>query len=139
MGWKIGWPSWGRRAPLADQTPVPVPKKPPAKSAGAERRETVRYTVTIATSQRLLASVSDQPEKPVQVRNLSAGGVSLVLHRYTQIDDEIDIDLLNRKVMFLCKVRVRVTYSVELPSGEWLVGGSFTRKLGDEEVRSLLA
>jgi hypothetical protein len=138
MGWKLAWPSWGRRAPSADQTPIPVPQKPPAKT-GAERRETVRYTVTIATSQRLLATVVDEPEKPVQVRNLSAGGVSLVLGRPAAFDDLLDVDLLNRKVMFLCKLQVRVTYAVELKSGEWLVGGSFTRKLAHEEVRSLLA
>jgi hypothetical protein len=138
MAWKIAWPAWGKRAPSTDETPLPV-LKPSSTAEGADRRETVRHTITIQTSQRLLASLIEDPTRPIQVRNLSAGGVSLVLHRASQVDDVFQVDLLNRKVMFLCKLDVRVTYSVELPSGEWLIGGSFTRKLSDEEVRSLLA
>ena len=70
---------------------------------------------------------------------ISAGGVSLVLNRGMEPDTMLTVQLLNRPRMFFCKVEVKVTYVVEHPSGDWILGGSFARRLSDEELRSLLA
>ncbi len=85
-----------------------------------------------------MAAVEGDP-LPVRVRNISAGGISLVVHREVVTDTLLVVQLLNRPQMFLCDVQVRVTYAVEHPSGDWIVGGAFTRKLSDDELRSLLA
>ena len=76
---------------------------------------------------------------PVRVRNISAGGISLILPKEVPSDTLLDIELLNRPEMFLCKLQVKITYRVEHPTGDWIIGGSFTRKLSEEEIRLLLA
>jgi hypothetical protein len=108
------------------------------EESGKERRDTVRYTITLETSCRLLAMVQGEPN-PVRVRNISAGGISLVLQNEVPADTLLDIELLNRPQMFLCKLQVRITYRVEHPTGDWIIGGAFTRRLEDGELKSLLA
>ena len=125
MAWMRNWRAW-----LA-------PRKP-EEEAGEERRESVRYGISLESSCRLLAMVKTEPH-PVRVRNISAGGISLVLTNEVSPDELLDIELLNRPQMFLCKLQVRITYRVEHPSGDWIIGGAFTRKLADEELRALLA
>lgn len=125
MSWLRKWRSWFTR----NKTKQP---------AGAERREAVRYGISLETSCRLLAMVQGEPH-PVRVRNISAGGISLVLPHEVPTDTILEIELLNRPEMFLCKLQVRITYRVEHPTGDWILGGAFTRKLTDEELRLLLA
>jgi hypothetical protein len=108
------------------------------EESAKERRDTVRYTITLETSCRLLAMVQGEAN-PIRVRNISAGGISLVLHNEVPSDTLLDIELLNRPQMFLCKLQVRITYRVEHPTGDWIIGGAFTRRLTDEELKLLLA
>ncbi len=128
--WRAWWSGW--RLPFRRGKPAP------AKASGADRRTSIRYGISLETSGRLIASIEDDP-LPLRVRNISAGGISLVLHRGVEPDTVIEVQLLNRPQMFLCVVQVRVTYIVEHPSGDWILGGAFVRKLTDEEVRLLLA
>lgn len=111
---------------------------PPKEKSGAERRASIRYGISLDTSPRLLASVEGD-STPARVRNISAGGISLVVHRNVEIDTVLDLQLLNRPQMFLCQVSVRITYAVEHPSGDFILGGAFTRRLEDQELRSLLS
>lgn len=108
------------------------------EGSGAERRDTVRYTINLDTSCRLLAMVQGE-SNPIRVRNISAGGISLVLPRELPPDTLLEIELLNRPQMFLCKLQVNITYRVEHPSGDWIMGGAFLRRLTDEELRMLLS
>ena len=136
MAWLRNWRSWWSRA------------KPPTKSPAADgkseddrwkdRRESVRYGINLETSCRLLAMVQGEPQ-PVRVRNISAGGISLVLPHEVSADELLEVELLNRPEMFLCKLQVRITYRVEHPTGDWIIGGAFTRKLREDELKSLLA
>jgi c-di-GMP-binding flagellar brake protein YcgR len=124
MAWWSGWRPWFRRAK-------------PIEPKGAERRESIRFGINLETSVRLIAAVEGDPT-PARVRNISAGGISLVLNRGVDPDTMLNVQLLNRPQMFLCKVEVRVTYIVEHPTGDWILGGAFARKLTDEELRCLL-
>src|SRR5262249_51777761 len=74
--------------------------------SGANRRQAVRFDISVETSCRLLATVEADP-RPVQVRNISVGGISLVLQREVAADALLNIELLNRPQMFLCKLQVR--------------------------------
>lgn len=105
--------------------------------AEANRRD-IRYNINLETSCLLIAALEGDP-LPVRVRNISAGGVSLVLTRGIDPETLLTVQLLNRPRMYFCKVDVKITYIVEHPSGDWIVGGSFTRRLADEELRALLA
>jgi len=124
MSWLRKWRTWFTR-------------KKAKEPSGANRRETVRYNINLETSCRLLAMVQGEPQ-PVRVRNISAGGISLVLTHQVPADALLEIELLNRPQMFLCKLQVRITYHVEHPTGDWILGGAFTRKLTEEELRLLL-
>ena len=73
------------------------------------------------------------------MRDISAGGISLVVHRSVETDTVLSVRLLNRPQMFLCQVQVRITYAVEHPSGDWILGGAFMRRPDHEELRRLLA
>jgi hypothetical protein len=132
VAWLAWWPKW--KLPFfRRKKPRPMPEP-----VGAERRESFRYGISLETSVRLMAAVEGDP-LPVRVRNISAGGISLVLHRAVETETILPVQLLNRPQMFLCDVQVRVTYVVEHPSGDWIIGGAFTRKLAEEELRSLLS
>jgi hypothetical protein len=125
-GWFSWWSSWWRR------------RRKSREIAEANRRESIRYNINLETSCLLIAALEGDPV-PVRVRNISAGGISLVLNRGIEPDTMLTIQLLNRPRMFFCKIEVKITYIVEHPSGDWIAGGSFTRRLTDEELRSLLA
>jgi hypothetical protein len=137
MAWLRNWRSWWSRA-------KPAPTKAPEADGKSEddrwkdRRESVRYGINLETSCRLLAMVQGEPQ-PVRVRNISAGGISLVLPHEVSADELLEVELLNRPEMFLCKLQVRITYRVEHPTGDWIIGGAFTRKLREDELKSLLA
>ena len=124
MSWLQKWRSWFAR----NKTKEP---------SGAERREAVRIGINLETSCRLLAMVQGE-QHPVRVRNISAGGISLVLQNEVPADTLLEIELLNRPQMFLCKLQVKITYRVEHPTGDWIIGGAFTRRLSDEELKLLL-
>jgi PilZ domain len=125
MTWLRNWRSWLSRGRTK-------------RRIGEEKRQSVRYDINLETSCRLLAMVQGEPH-PVRVRNISAGGISLVLAREVPADELLEIELLNRPRMFLCKLQVRITYRVEHPSGDWIIGGAFMRKLEEDELKSLLA
>jgi hypothetical protein len=124
-GWLSWWSNWWRRRRIQ-------------QAAEANRRESVRYNINLDTSCLLIAALEGDP-LPIRVRNISAGGISLVLNRGVEPDTILSIQLLNRPRMFFCKIDVKVTYMVEHPSGDWILGGSFARPLTDEELRALLA
>lgn len=127
-GWLSWWSNWQRRRRHARE----------ASTIEANRREAFRYNINLETSCLLIAALEGDTT-PVRVRNISSGGVSLVLTRGVEPDTVLNIQLLNRPRMFFCKVDVRVTYVVEHPSGDWILGGAFARTLSDEELRMLLA
>lgn len=122
------WSGWQR----------PSRRSKPAEPSGAERRESIRYGINLETSGRLIAALDDG-KCQARVRNISAGGISLVLSHGAEPDTVLSVQLLNRPTMFLCKVQVRVTYAVEHPTGDWILGGAFIEKLSEEELRALLS
>jgi len=139
MSWLRNWRSWWSRGKS-----VPKPASETETDGKSEeehwkeRRQSVRYGINLETSCRLLAMVQGEPH-PIRVRNISAGGISLVVPHEVPADQLLEVELLNRPEMFLCKLQVRITYRVEHPTGDWIVGGAFTRALREDELKSLLA
>ncbi len=116
----------------------PSRRRKTAEPAGAERRESIRYGISLDTSGRLIAALDNDPSQ-VRVRNISSGGISLILTHSVEPDTVLNVQLLNRPTMALCKVQVRVTYIVEHPSGDWILGGAFIEKLSEADLRALLS
>jgi hypothetical protein len=103
---------------------------------GAERRRTVRYHV-LETSASLLALVDDDSSL-CRVRNISAGGISLVTSRGIEPESMVQLELFNRIRQYYARVTLRVLYVVEHPDNDFILGGSFTRVLTPEEIAGLL-
>lgn len=106
-------------------------------ASGEERRRDTRFPIDVNASSRLIVIIEGNAG-PVQVRNLSIGGIGLVLDRGYDIGTLINLQLLKRPSMVPCKVEVRVTYVMEHPCGEWVLGGAFNRKLTEPELQALL-
>jgi len=103
-----------------------------------ERRASTRYPCSLATSCRLMATFGSPPH-PARVRNLSAGGISLVLPEPVDPGKVVTIQLTSKPRNVTRTLQVRVIYCVDHPSGEALLGGSFVSDLPEDELRAFLA
>jgi hypothetical protein len=102
-----------------------------------ERRVAPRHPCSLVTSCHLIADLEGVPHS-VKVRNISASGISLVLDRSIDPQSIVSIQLTNTTRNFTCSLRVRVIYNIEHPSGEWIMGGAFTRRLKEDELQAFL-
>ncbi|MFN4258734.1 MAG: PilZ domain-containing protein [Gemmataceae bacterium] len=96
-----------------------------------------RFPCNLDTSCTLIASVEGEAQ-PVKVRNISAGGISLIVPRGFEPHSVLTLQLVNKLKNYRCDVRIRVIYCLEHPTGEWILGAAFTRNLTDEELRAFL-
>jgi hypothetical protein len=118
------------------ERPVPLPAEDP-EPQGIERRASTRYPCNLATSCRLGAAVKGDGH-PARVRNVSAGGISLVLAHEFRSGDIVNVELRSMTRNFVRHLNVRVIYCIEHPSGDFILGGSFTSPLTDDEVKAFL-
>jgi hypothetical protein len=105
---------------------------------GAERRRSQRFPCTLDTSCRLVAAVVGDPHI-LRVRNISAGGISLIFDKPVEPETMLYVELLNRPRSFLCMIRMRVLYCVEHPQGAFIVGAHFIPELSPEQMDGLLS
>jgi hypothetical protein len=114
--------------PARPATPLPAP----------ERRSSRRHTC-LATHERLMAAIGDNFVL-AKVRNLSPEGISLIMNRPVEAGSILSLDLIDTKTnQFSRTLQVKVVYSVEHPSGDYIMGGSFRSRLTDAEQRQFLA
>jgi hypothetical protein len=127
---------------LLPSRPAANPSRPGVRPAvqvsGMERRTSRRHTC-LATHQRLTATVGDTFVL-AKIRNISAEGISLIMSRPVEAGSILSVDLIDTKTdQFSRTLQVKVVYSVEHPNGDWIMGGSFSSRLSDAEVRQFLA
>lgn len=111
------------------------PDKPP----GAERRVAVRYYPSGADTFTHMNAVVEGFAGTARVRNISATGISLIVDHDLDPDTEVSLQLRNLSKLYSCRLPLRIVYMVERPSGEWILGGAFVRKLTDHEMKGLLS
>jgi hypothetical protein len=104
-----------------------------------ERRETVRYFPRQGQTFHHLQANMEGCAGEAQVRNLSAGGISLVFDRRVEPAAVVNLELRNIAKALVRKYRISVIYLQEHPTGQWILGGAFTRKLKHDELQALLA
>ncbi len=115
----------------------PTPKPAPRPRSGAERRSSRRHT-NLATHHRLVAAIGDDFVL-AKIRNISPEGISLILSRPVETGTLLSVDLIDTKTnRFSRTLQVRVIYSVEHPTGDWILGGTFATKLTNEELQTFL-
>ena len=109
-----------------------------AEPAGIERRASTRFPCNLATSCRLVASLPDDPV-PARVRNISVGGLSLVLAKPFDSGSLLAIELRSMTRNVTRTLQIRILYVVEHPSGDWIAGASFVQPLADDELKTFLS
>lgn len=104
---------------------------------GSGRRRAARFPCALGTSGLIREEPDGEPDW-VAVRNLSAGGVSLVVRNRVEPGVNLTLDLFNKNRHFDCQVPLRVIHVRDYPGDSFLVGGAFARPLNDEELRALI-
>jgi c-di-GMP-binding flagellar brake protein YcgR len=108
----------------------------PGKSKGAaaeeaERRVWVRYPANLQTT--LQAAQAPEERLSARVGDISRGGIKLVVQRPLQTGELLSVELPcgdeAAQTVLACIVRVEA-----LPDGEWSVGCTFSRELGDDDL-----
>lgn len=102
-----------------------------------ERRIPAPHRKSSATFNYLTARLEGQA-RPATVRNISSGGITVYLDRWLEPETIVMLELINRGMMFSCRLPLRVVYMLERPSGDWILGGAFARKLSEDEMHALL-
>jgi hypothetical protein len=74
----------------------------------------------------------------VRVRNLSAGGLGLVTDHRIERGTLLSVILPSKDEFGSRRLVVSVKTADLLPSGEWMIGGEFARKLSAFELLALL-
>ncbi len=102
-----------------------------------ERRRNVRYPSGRGAASCL---VTDEHGDlwPAEVRNVSAGGLSIVLFRPVQQGAILHVELANKVLRFCRRIQMRVLHSHNHPDGGYILGGSFNRKLSASELQALV-
>lgn len=111
------------------KTPFPpLPRKP-----GPERRTQARHVCDIEAPYRLGDSFGT-----ARLRDLSAGGVGLLLPRHVVPGGLLTVELRDRTHNSWRLKLLRVVHAAPQGPGCWKVGSAFTRRLTDAELAALL-
>ena len=114
---------------MIEKTAPPVPT--------TERRAAPRHPPGPAAACRLTV-VLGGVVRPVVIRDISAGGIDLVVHRPFEPGTDLALELLNAAKNFSRTVRVHVVHADPQGDGDWSVGFAFASRLADDELQALL-
>jgi len=106
--------------------------------AGEERRVWVRSLSDLETSCKL-AEAPATGRMSARIRNISRGGINLLLERGLEPGTLLSVELPGNGQGDEYFVLGCVLHSAAQPSGEFSIGCTFARELEEEEVRSLVA
>lgn len=107
----------------------------PASNAAEERRAFRRYAADLKVSCRPLgAAIADS--WPARLRDISAGGVGLVVERRFEPGTMLAVDLVNTASGSPRTLLSRVRHVTAQPGGEWLLGVALLREMNEDELRT---
>jgi hypothetical protein len=113
-----------------------LPRTQAASPGSAEERRAFRrYTADLEVSCRTLGA-GRADSWPARLRDISAGGVGLVLGRRFEAGTLLAVDLANTASGSPRTLLSRVMHVTAQPEGEWLLGLALLREMGEDELRS---
>jgi hypothetical protein len=118
----------------------PVPSQEPSTSLHLERRAYVRLASDLAATCRLIDR-SREVGWPGTVRDISQGGVGLLVRHRFRPGTFLTLDLRDSTSKLLRTVQVRVIHATSmLVEGNhcWLLGCEFDQPLSEEEFQALV-
>jgi PilZ domain len=114
---------------LAPQRAVELPR-------GMECRVYERFSCDIPTTCQPIAARSDKDITwPASIRDVSEGGVGLILARRFERGAGLAIELPGSGDRPAETLLAKVVHTTRLPDNRWLLGCSFISKLSEDEVR----
>ena len=119
--------------------PDPAPADEPVSSPSIDRRAFVRLTTDLVGSCRPAGNSRDV-SWPGKLRDISNGGVGLLLQHRFRPGTTRDVDLRDPDGHALRTVQVRVMHATAILDEDrpcWLLGCAFDRPLSDEEFETL--
>lgn len=111
-------------------------KAPPPSSA--DRRVYVRHPGTPETPTYAVSEQEDIITWKARVRDLSVGGVSLLLNSGFPIGATVEIDFRNDATRTTRTLDARIVRSDCKDDIHWVIGCEFLQKLSEEEMNALL-
>jgi hypothetical protein len=118
---------------MSENVTAPLAERP---RTGRERRVAIRYPLNPETECNTI--VPEYGACPAWVRDLSAGGVCLVVEQLFSIGIWLTVELENTEKSLVRRLRARVVHSVEIPFDRWLHGCQFERDLTAEELQAFI-
>jgi hypothetical protein len=116
---------------MSDHLSAPLADRP---RNGRERRVSVRYPINPETECTTFAV--ECGACAAWVRDLSAGGVCLVVEQLFPIGTWLTVELENAERSLVRRLRAHVIHSAEVPFDRWLHGCQFERELTAEELQA---
>jgi c-di-GMP-binding flagellar brake protein YcgR len=115
--------------------PAPDTKPDGATVAEDERRVWVRYDADVNV-QYESAAVGDSGRLDARIRDISRGGIKLIVRRPFAAGDMLSVDLPAADGQPAITVLACVIHAKELTGGEWSLGCNFARQLDDEDLQA---
>jgi serine/threonine protein kinase len=126
--------------PTGPTSPPPVPGVPP----GSDRRACVRHLIGVGTCGVVdtAAAGDGGPESeemwPLVIRDVSAGGIGVMLARRFEPGTELTIECLGGAGAEVYRIMARVVRVEPASGGHWVHGCAFPAPLDDAELANLI-
>jgi c-di-GMP-binding flagellar brake protein YcgR len=112
---------------------APFSATPDVLLGGEERRVWVRHPADLKTTCQTAENAAEAP-LAAQVRNISQGGISLLVGRCFEPGEMLSIELPGAEEGVHYTVLACVVHVTELPLGQWVLGCTFAREQTDEDL-----
>jgi hypothetical protein len=105
---------------------------------GDERRVLPRRQPAYGTLCQLASSAGDEICEGL-VWNISASGVSMLLHKRLEPGTLVRAELRGPHNVFKLPIEIQVRHISKIETGDYVLGGQFARKLSHEEMAPFVA
>jgi len=104
-----------------------------------DRRACVRYPCSPGTSCRIPRPLSHDACLPATIRDISTGGISVIVSQWFGPGSLLRIDLENAARGFSRTLFAQVMHAAVQADGRWFIGCALLHQLSPDELRALLA
>ena len=101
-----------------------------------DQREWIRYPCALDATCRIVVGPMIE-YWALRLQNVSEAGITLVSDRALTIGNVVAVELDRPARGLHCRRRMQIIYQFKDPAGDFILGGAFTKPLGDAEVDAL--
>jgi hypothetical protein len=101
-----------------------------------DQRECIRYPCSTDATCRVVVGPMIE-YGALRIENVSEAGITLVSDRALTIGSVVAVELDRPARGFRCKRRMQIIYQFKDARGDFILGGAFTKPLGEAEVNAM--